>query len=220
MNMPFFPGPVFAWTFCVVLFGLLGAAAYRDLRTMLVPKALTLTVLPLGLLFNVARGAWLGAKGLDVWTLQTTGPWWGAVDGLLFGLSGFFAGFGLFFMLWILGTCGGGDVKLFAALGAWIGPYLAVVVLTGTLLVVGVFVLLHVGSSVRRRGLFRTMDRSTKKGRSNTTRNTPSPRAQLLTYSLPLAVTTVGVLLWTMRVDLQLAPARPKSQNEAEAHAR
>jgi prepilin peptidase CpaA len=219
MNLLFFPGPVFGWMFCVVLVGLLGTAAYCDCRTMIVPKALTLTALPLGLLFNVMRGGLLGAQGLHVWTMPTTGLWTGAADGLLFGLSGFFAGFGLFLVLWLLGTCGGGDVKLFAALGAWIGAYLAVIVLIGTLFVVALQASCYVAASVRRRGVFKTVHQRSSK-RQISKEKGARPRSILLTYSLPLTVTTAAVLLWTMRVELQLAPPGATSKDKVEAHAR
>src|SRR5262249_7335540 len=140
MYKPFFPDPAFGWTFIALLMALLSVAVYTDWRTMIVPKKLTLTMLPLGLAFNTLRGAWLGASGLDVWQLGVRGGLVGGLDGLLFALPGFAVGFGLFFLLWVLGTCGGGDVKLFAALGAWVGPYLCVWVLAWTVGIVFVLV--------------------------------------------------------------------------------
>src|SRR5262249_137668 len=140
MRHPFFPPePVFAWAFCAVLVLLTGLACYTDLRRLTIPKSLTLTALALGLLMNLVRGAWLGATAEAVWTLGAHGGLVGALDALLFSLAGFAVGFGLFFLMWVLGTCGGGDVKLFAALGAWVGPYLALFVLIGTLFCVVLF---------------------------------------------------------------------------------
>src|SRR5689334_11161770 len=37
-------------------------------------------------------------------------------------IGGMLAGFGLSFVLFALGARGGGDVKLFAGIGAWMGP--------------------------------------------------------------------------------------------------
>jgi prepilin peptidase CpaA len=45
----------------------------------------------------------------------------GAGMGLLFCIAGFGTGFGVFWLLWLIGASGGGDVKFMAALGAWLG---------------------------------------------------------------------------------------------------
>jgi prepilin peptidase CpaA len=211
MYKPFFPDPAFGWTFCTVLLSLLAAAAYTDWRRMIVPKALTLTALPLGLLFNLVRGWALAGRGEAVWALGAHGSFVGALDGLLFALAGFAAAFGLFFLLWVLGVCGGGDVKLFAALGAWTGASLALWVLVGTLVLL-IFLLvgyLAVGLAGGKVTLMRGRAPAGKKVRR---------RQRLLTYSLPLAVVTALVLLWTQRVDLRLAPPPPAP--EVTAHAR
>src|SRR4051812_3196431 len=130
----FFPDPLFGWAFVAALFALLAVAAWNDLRALVIPKQLTLPALALGLLFNVARGAWLGADGHAAWVLGEGGPAAGALDGLLFALAGFAVAFGLFFLFWFLGVCGGGDVKLFAALGAWVGPRYVLYVLIVSIL--------------------------------------------------------------------------------------
>jgi prepilin peptidase CpaA len=45
--------------------------------------------------------------------------------GISFGMSvlGLLTGFGLLFLLFAIGAVGGGDVKLLAAIGAWVGPW-------------------------------------------------------------------------------------------------
>ena len=45
------------------------------------------------------------------------------LEGFLFSGQGFLVGLGLFFIPFILGGIGAGDVKLLAALGAWKGAY-------------------------------------------------------------------------------------------------
>ena len=50
-------------------------------------------------------------------------------DGILNGLGGFGLGFGLFFVLWIIGSAGGGDVKLMGALSVWLGGSLTLKVI-------------------------------------------------------------------------------------------
>jgi prepilin peptidase CpaA len=76
-------------------------AAVSDLRSRRIPNVLTVTGACAGLLYSVATG---GAEGLLV-SLQ---------------------GLGLGLLLWLpfyaLGGMGAGDVKLLAAIGAWVGP--------------------------------------------------------------------------------------------------
>ncbi|HZY86598.1 MAG TPA: A24 family peptidase [Gemmataceae bacterium] len=220
MSPPFFPGPVFGWAFVLVLTGLILAAAWTDLRTMLIPKRLTLTLLPLGLLFNVARGAWLGAQGGSAWALGPHGAFAGALDGALFAVTGFLVGFALFFLLWLLGTCGGGDVKLFAALGAWVGAYFALWVLAGTVLVVMLVAGFRLLTGFFGSGYRGIKQYTSRDGRPREPGGRNRPRRRLITYSLPLAVTTAAVLLWSLRVDLHLAAPRKAPEEKVEAHAR
>jgi prepilin peptidase CpaA len=192
MAHPFFPDPIFGWVFCLVLMALLVVAAYQDVRRMVVPKWITLPMLALGLLFNLVRGVWL------------TGDAWGLLDGLLVSLGGFAAGFVMFLLMYVLGTCGGGDVKLFAAAGAWVGPLIVVYLLIGTLACVVVMTFARVaGRLVTGRGL------ATPRPSGTPTRGTAKNR--LLTYSLPLALSAAVVLFWVFRVELHLAetPHRP-----------
>jgi prepilin peptidase CpaA len=103
----------------VVLFTL--AAALIDLRSKRLPNALTVPVLAAGILFHVITGA--ADRGLQ-----------GAGYGLLVSLGGFAIGFGLLFVMWLIGSGGGGDVKYMGALGAWLGPtYIFYVFLFGTI---------------------------------------------------------------------------------------
>lgn len=211
---PFFPDPAFAWTFYLVLVGLTLLATYTDLRRLVIPKQLTLIGLALGVLFNVVRGAWMGANATTegVWALGPNGAFVGGLDGLLFALAGFATGFGLFFIMWFLGTCGGGDVKLFAALGAWVGPVLAVLVLTGTLVFVVVLSLVRLAWTFVRRGVRPAVQEYSMKGAARSGKRAGKqghpdarrPRQRLMAYSLPVALSTACVLLWVFRAELQL----------------
>ncbi len=214
----FFPDPLFGWTYLAALFGVLLAAAWNDLRELVVPKWLTVPALGLGLLFNVVRGVWLAAAGQPTWLLGDNGPVVGALDGLLFALLGFAVAFGLFFLMWILGICGGGDVKLFAAVGAWVGPALTLRVLLATLAVVFCFLLgrlvlqLFSGDWKAFRKIMNTGQRPRRPGHV--------PRKRALGFALPLMIAAALVLPWSFRVDLRLAtnPVQDTPREHAHAH--
>lgn len=50
---------------------------------------------------------------------------WGYPIGPLWSLAGLTLGFGLMFLKFAIGAAGGGDVKLMAGIGAWLGPIAA-----------------------------------------------------------------------------------------------
>ena len=77
------------------------AACATDVVRRRVPNALTLSAAVAGLVVHTLLG---GAPGLGV-----------ALLGIVVGLA-------VFFPIFALGGMGGGDVKLMAALGAWVGP--------------------------------------------------------------------------------------------------
>ncbi|MER3414819.1 MAG: hypothetical protein C4297_01205 [Gemmataceae bacterium] len=201
MQQPFFPDPVFGWICYAVLVGTTGMAAWVDYRTRVIPKWITLTALPLGFLANLVRGAWLGSSGQSVWVLGP-GLWYGLLDGLLFASSGFLLAFVLFFVIWLLGSGGGGDVKLFAAVGAWVGARLVLWILFVSamlLLVVTVFLLL---GSIVTRGASRTVrDYS----RAASPSSGGQPRKRIMSYAPVVALSAALVLLWNWRVDLKVA---------------
>ena len=76
-------------------------ACITDLTSRRVPNTLTLS----------------GAAGAFVFFLATTG--W---HGLAWSAGGWAVGLVMFLPLFLLGGLGGGDIKLVAALGAWVGP--------------------------------------------------------------------------------------------------
>ena len=64
----------------------------------------------------------------------------GGLSGLVYSLQGMLVGFLLLFFLWLIGGMGAGDVKLLAAVGAWIGPWSVGLLFMSTGLVLGVWV--------------------------------------------------------------------------------
>ena len=85
--------------FIVLLVG--AAACVIDLRTRHIPNALTFGTALAALLYHTVAGG---------------------LDGFLASAGGWFVGAALFFIPFALGGLGAGDVKLLAALGAWLGP--------------------------------------------------------------------------------------------------
>lgn len=83
--------------------GLLVAAAASDWKTFTVPNRHSLALVALYPSYVVASGG--------------TVDWMG---GLLYGAMAFVVGF----LLFVMRLCGGGDVKLFAAVTLWAGPAL------------------------------------------------------------------------------------------------
>jgi Flp pilus assembly protein protease CpaA len=180
-----------------------------DLRRAIVPKELTVSMLALGVLLNVVRGALLGAGEHSLWLLSGDGALLGGLDGFLLALLGFLMGFGLFFGMWILGTCGGGDVKLMAALGAWVGPRVIVFVMLGSVVVLAVMMIGRAVVGGLRPGGLKSELQAMNAGANRDGK----VRTRRMTFSLPVALATALVMLWLCRVDLHLA----KPQNQAQA---
>lgn len=81
---------------------LLIVACVTDMRWRRIPNVLVLVLAISGLAFSVY---------LDPWS-----------PGLVRGASGLALGFAIWIAFYALGAIGAGDVKLFAAAGAWLGP--------------------------------------------------------------------------------------------------
>lgn len=201
MGPQFFPNVAFGWSFLVLLIGFLAAATYMDLRLAVIPKTISVTALPVGLVLNVIRCAWLGANGMATWHWKDAGSGLGALDGMLFALEGFLFGFIFYTLLWLLGVAGGGDVKLCAAIGAWVGITWTLWVIIVSIVIVLALVLVQGAYSISRGSL---------RGLRKPTRMSPSKRARrLLTFSTPLCIATLLVLGWKLHQELGLVPPQP-----------
>lgn len=216
----FFPNPEFAWVFLASLVAILAVCAYVDWQRMVIPKWLTLPLLALGVVATLVRSAWLGAQGDPLWfRLPTGNVFLGLLDGLLFALVGFLVGFGMIFLMWILGTCGGGDVKLFAALGAWLGPLYSIYILAASLVVLFVEVVIKlVALGFSGKNLLKMAQANRAKMKKKDA--APPKEKWRITYSLPVAVATLAVLLWVFRAELRLAPPKADPNGSTQAHAR
>lgn len=78
----------------------LTAALITDIRWMRIPNWITLPAFLAGIIVQAVINGW---------------------QGLLFSLYGSGAGFLLLLIMYFIGAVGAGDVKLFAAIGAWTG---------------------------------------------------------------------------------------------------
>jgi prepilin peptidase CpaA len=85
-----------------VLSALLGAACVTDARSRRIPNLLVLVIATLGVAYSISAAPWLPGIGR-------------ALAGLGLGLA-------IWFPLYALRMMGAGDVKLFAAAAAWLGP--------------------------------------------------------------------------------------------------
>ena len=77
------------------------AACVTDLRSGRIPNVLTFSAAAIGLVAHAIAGGF---------------------DGALTSFAGLAVGLALFLPFFLLGGMGAGDVKLLAALGAWLGP--------------------------------------------------------------------------------------------------
>lgn len=93
------------------------ATAYTDIRSRRIPNAITAPMCLAGLVYQFV---FFGGQGV--------------IDGLL----GFSVGFGILFVLWMIGSAGGGDVKLMGGLGAWLGAPLTLRVLLCSVIFVAI----------------------------------------------------------------------------------
>lgn len=109
----------FAFPVGACLLGLLGAAAGTDLHARRIPNVLVLTGLAVA--FAVQWGLHGVGEGSQRWIL------------------GLLTGGGLFFPLYLLRGMGAGDVKLMAAVGAFVGPGMAFEIALTTCVIGGVW---------------------------------------------------------------------------------
>lgn len=101
-----FAGPTLGWWAGVAFTLLLGCACVSDLRTRRIPNALVGTIALVGLVVSLAS--------------------WPPLPALARFAGGLATGLALWIPFWLMRWLGAGDVKLFAAAGAWLGAWLAV----------------------------------------------------------------------------------------------
>ncbi len=154
----------------VVLFT--AVAAISDLRTRKIPNRLTAPMCVAGFVYQTA---------------------FFRLEGLWAALAGFAIGFGVFFVLWMIGTAGGGDVKLMGALGPWLGGMMTLKVMFISLVFVTVGTAAIVVGSIISRGFRRTKTQYLKPTESSKSRIETSQQRQqrrVMAFAAPVALAT------------------------------
>ena len=171
-------------TLTIIFVGLVGLyaalAAVADIRLHRIPNYLTVPTALLGLLFHTLFSGW---------------PWW-------YALAGFAVGFALLFVPWLFGGGGMGDVKLLAALGAWLGPKYMLYAFVVSVFLAAVMALGILIKVACLEGVTTAKRRYLAKGKSTTPgpqgrKGTGAKRAmRVLPFAVPVALSTWIVLAW------------------------
>ena len=160
-----------------LLGGLLVATvgAVKDLRGRIIPNWLTYGGISAGLGFRIAIAGWTAFK---------------------IGFLGLLIGGGFFYLLFLLGGMGGGDVKLMAAVASWAGTLQTIHILTIAALAGGV---LAIVSMIRHKQVLSVMENSLELLRHHLANglephpllNVRQPGTLQIPYGLAIAVGTV-----------------------------
>lgn len=157
----------------VVLFAMLVIACVTDIRARRIPNWLVAVVLVVGVLVTTA---------LDP-----------VVPGLLRAVAGVAVGLVIWLPGWLLRMMGAGDVKLFAATGAWLGPAGAVNAAIASAVFGGALALIWLFVRRGRAGTRRTLWAAAVSPRTLVdARSDPNSMRELVPYSLAM---TGGVLV-------------------------
>lgn len=124
------------------------------------------------------------------------------ISGLGWGLAGLLVGFAVLIVPWTMHGMGAGDVKLMAAIGAWLGPWLTLISFAAGAIIGGLAAVVMILSTNRAVHALANMQTiMTKLRRLDTAfgefggAKTFGNTSQLLPYGVPLTAGTIGVLL-------------------------
>ena len=174
------------------------AAAVWDIRIKKIPNKLTLPIFGLGIVYQASFNQW---------------------SGLADGALGFLAGFGLLFVLWMIGSGGGGDVKLMGGLSVWLGLDLTIYVLVASTAMASIGTFCIVIYSMFSKGVYRTKDKYTIAGRSKDKKTKDKKETveervarRPMGYAVPVALATWAIVAWKLPTFpwMEAAPAEVK----------
>lgn len=154
-------------------------AAVIDARIHRIPNYLTVPTAVAGLVYHTV--APLVAP--DGWAL---GPW--------MSLAGFGVGFLLLIVPWLFGGGGMGDVKLLAALGAWLGPKWMLVAFFISVVVGCLLALIVLLAGVANQGVSKTGRRFLGARRPADKKTNKKRPARVMPFAVPVAISTWMVL--------------------------
>jgi len=192
-----------SWILVVVVALFTAIAAVWDYRQHRIPNNLTLPVFFAGWIYQAVFHGWSGIG-----------------DAAL----GFLVGFGVLFVLWIVGGGGGGDVKLMGALSVWLGYRLTLYVLmasTGAVIAGTTLIIVWSVFSKGVRGMKTEYlaQAKTANGPAQPETAEHKKRRRIMAYAIPVCVATWLVMAWklpTLDQATQTPPA-PEQTQSAEA---
>jgi len=145
-----------------------------------------------------AAGLLLQALAFGWWTTSVNG----IGGGVGWGLLGLLVGFGVLIVPWAMHGMGAGDVKLMAAIGCWLGPWLTLLGFAAGAIIGGIVAVVMIYTTGRTVHAFTNMQTIFTKMRRLETAfgefggaKTFGDTSQLLPYGVPLTAGTIGVLL-------------------------
>jgi prepilin peptidase CpaA len=186
-----------SWILVVVVGLFTAIAAIWDFRQYRIPNKLTLPVFFAGWVYQAVFHGWPGIGN---------------------AAGGFLVGFGVLFLLWIVGGGGGGDVKLMGALSVWLGYKLTLIVLMASTVAVIFGTTFTMVWSVFTKGVRGTKTEYLAKaknsdGKPRTETAEEKQRRRIMGYSLPVFVATWIVMAWKLpTLDQPVAPAPVPAQ--------
>jgi prepilin peptidase CpaA len=157
--------------------GVVTAAAIIDYREHRIPNYLTIPAALIGFLYSFLNG-WIGPAS---------------------SLAGLLVGFSLLILPWILGGGGMGDVKLLAALGAWMGPIYILFIFAGaamfaSLMAIGIMIYTAITEGV---GASKERYLATAGGTANTS-GVRKKMKRVVPFAVPIAMSSWILLAWLL----------------------
>jgi prepilin peptidase CpaA len=180
----------------IVLGIALAISVVTDLRSRLIYNLVTVPTLVIALALRAALVGWRGA-GVE-----------SAPFGLLPGLVGLVCGGLIFYVMYLVGGMGGGDVKLMAAVGAALGFPVVLYALMFTALVGGlmaVLLLLWQGSLLET---FVGMGKKIAEVLHLKREEGPKPPAKYVPYGVAIALGSIWAVAWDLTHPLLESVAR------------